>query len=190
MSRRIALFASLALVVSGVAAVTSSVPASAATYYQEIQSAYGSHHCLSAQDDANGNPSQNGDNVIMWGCFSGSMQEWSFVPVLNGQDWEIVNEASGKCLDAENDQYNNPDNGGDKIQLWTCNGGHNQYWSEDLNGSGQYGAVYFNQWAIDHGHLTVLDALSANGWNADVDGDPTQIWPVNYDVNQYWTGGI
>lgn len=188
MIKRIALFAALALTFSGTAAVRSSAQASAAG--QEIQTAYGNHSCLDAEDDSGGNPSQDGDRVQMWQCNGGNNQEWSFVSVLNGQDWQIVNEASGKCLDAEADQYGDPDSNGDRIQLWTCNGGHNQYWSEALSCSdGLYSAVYFNQYAIDHGFSKVLDANNS-GLDPDVNGDFTQVWTPNYNKNQCFTGGI
>jgi hypothetical protein len=194
MAKRIALSAALVLAISGAAAVSSSVPASAASPYAEIPSAYGSHHCLDAENDSHGNPSQNGDRVQVFTCLGGKNQEWNEVLVSSqGPDtnyFKIVNEASGKCLDAENDRYDNPDNNGDKVQLFTCNGGSNQLWqlSDTI-----YGNVWINKYASDHGFYKVLDAYTANGWNPNINGDPVQVYDgTSYNgslrLNQFWLG--
>ncbi|HEY4017549.1 MAG TPA: ricin-type beta-trefoil lectin domain protein [Pseudonocardiaceae bacterium] len=61
----------------------------------------------------------NGTLVEMWGCNGGSNQQWS---VRNG---ELVNPASGKCLDDPALSTTN----GTQLEIWDCNGGPNQLWT-------------------------------------------------------------
>ncbi|HEV3359907.1 MAG TPA: ricin-type beta-trefoil lectin domain protein [Pseudonocardiaceae bacterium] len=61
----------------------------------------------------------SGTLVDMWGCNGGSNQQWS------AQNGELVNPASGKCLD---DPALNTTNG-TQLEIWDCNGGPNQLWT-------------------------------------------------------------
>ena len=61
----------------------------------------------------------NGTLIEWWTCNGGANQQWE---ATNG---ELVNPASGKCLD---DPASNTTNGTQLI-LYTCNGGSNQHWT-------------------------------------------------------------
>jgi hypothetical protein len=92
-----------------------------------ITNNYGNHLCLSAEDDSNGNPSQNADPVHVDTCDGGSHQQWE--PVLLSDGWyAFVNEYDDLVLDAEADFSGNPTQNGDKIQIFTWNGGVQQQW--------------------------------------------------------------
>lgn len=182
MTRRIALLAALSLLASGAAAVTSSAPASAASY-MEIKNMYGSNRCLSAANNAGGTPFQNGDAVLIWGCSNFTLQEWKFVPE-GGNSFEVVNEVAGKCLDAENDSGGSPTENGDPVRLWTCNGNENQVWLvTPIVGGCEFGNFY----AGAHGSPTVLDAVADGVDNPDENGDETQMWLQKETVNQLWS---
>ena len=187
MIKRLALLASLTLSTSGMAV------SSAHASVDEIQSAYGSHFCLSAQDDQYDNPGINGDSVYMWRCFGGSMQGWNVVVLNNcggfglalGCLVEIRSEASGKCLDAENDQYGNPNLNGDRVQLWTCTGASNQTWSRTFPDPSPNTISIASDYPMAPA-VKVLDAENAGPNNPNVNGDPVQIWQYNGKSNQQW----
>ncbi len=61
----------------------------------------------------------SGTLVDMWGCNGGSNQQWST------QNGELVNPASGKCLDDPALSTTN----GTQLEIWDCNGGPNQHWT-------------------------------------------------------------
>jgi hypothetical protein len=61
----------------------------------------------------------SGTLVDMWGCNGGSNQQWS------AQNGELVNPASGKCLDDPALSTTN----GTQLEIWDCNGGPNQLWT-------------------------------------------------------------
>ncbi|HEY4460529.1 MAG TPA: ricin-type beta-trefoil lectin domain protein [Pseudonocardiaceae bacterium] len=61
----------------------------------------------------------DGTLVDVWGCNGGSNQQWS------AQNGELVNPASGKCLDDPKLSTTN----GTQLEIWDCNGGPNQLWT-------------------------------------------------------------
>jgi hypothetical protein len=61
----------------------------------------------------------NGTLIELWTCNGGANQQWQ------AQSGELVNPATGKCLD---DPASNTTNG-TQLVLWTCNGGANQHWT-------------------------------------------------------------
>jgi hypothetical protein len=188
MAKSIALTATLALVISGTAVLAPSAPASAAPSVGGITNYYGNNNCLDAKDDSHSNPYQNGDPVQMWACTAGTNQQWRWevaFTVNYATYYKIRNQVSGKCLDAENDSRDNPDNNGDKVQLWTCNGGSNQLWIIGSDGPSPYLPLE-NVYALEHGHLNVLDARNAGGWNPNINGDPVQIYSDQTTPNQWW----
>jgi hypothetical protein len=69
--------------------------------------------------DITGANYSNGTLIELWTCNGGANQQWR---ATNG---ELVNPASGKCLD---DPASNTTNGTQLI-LYTCNGGNNQKWT-------------------------------------------------------------
>ena len=75
--------------------------------------------CRSTQvQDITGANYNNGTNIELWDCNGGANQQWQ---ASNG---ELVNPASGKCLDDPNFNTAN----GTQLDLWTCNGDSNQQW--------------------------------------------------------------
>ena len=78
--------------------------------------------------------------------------------------------SSQMCLDA----YGNGTTAGTKVDIWTCNGGANQQWNVNSNGtitSVQSGLC-----------LDVTGASTANGALAE-------LWTCNGHSNQQWTLG-
>lgn len=129
--------------------------------------------CLDAEDDANGNPNDNGDKVQLWDCNGQANQHWIVnIPNTMSATGTVVNVASGKCLDAEDDANGNPNNNGDKVQLWTCNGSQNQQWfASDGDGFGNaYGLA--------------LDAEQDAKGNPTENGDKVQLWQSTGGLNQ------
>ena len=61
----------------------------------------------------------NGTLVEIWDCNGGSNQAWT------AENGDLVNPASGKCLDDPNLSTTN----GTQLEIWTCNGGSNQQWT-------------------------------------------------------------
>jgi endo-1,4-beta-xylanase len=72
--------------------------------------------CLDADSTGIGN---NGDTVQLWDCWGGANQMWhiGWCDPGNPNYCEIINQADGKCLDAD---LNNINTNGDKVQLWDC----------------------------------------------------------------------
>jgi hypothetical protein len=91
---------------------------------------YSDGKCLDANSQALG----NGDKVQVWSCNGQDQQSWCFadwiaqVDGYNGcspdADTSIVNFADYYCLDANGHSIGN----GDKVELYSCNGGGNQGW--------------------------------------------------------------
>ena len=69
--------------------------------------------------DITGANYSNGTLIELWDCNGGADQQWQ---ASNG---ELINPASGKCLDDPNFNTAN----GTQLDLWTCNGGSDQRWS-------------------------------------------------------------
>ena len=91
----------------------------------------------------------------------------------------IRNYQSGKCLDADANflGYN-----GDRVQLWTCNGGANQKWLPIPDNPNVGNQVVLENAADGK----CLDA-DANGLNNN--GDKVQLWDcgtVTHPTNQTW----
>jgi hypothetical protein len=95
--------------------------------WYSVVSDYGSRLCLDAENDANGNPFQNGDKVQLWTCTGSDQQEWS-VRTGHSYGFALVNYFAYKCLDAETDSAHNPNQNGDKVQLWDCTYTPQQQW--------------------------------------------------------------
>jgi len=88
---------------------------------------------------------------------------------------ELVNQAHGLCLDAASQH---DDSSGDRVQLLTCDGADNQFWS--LAGSGPSYAI------VNEAHGLCLDAASQHDGSG---GDKVQLWNCNGGSNQQWTAG-
>jgi hypothetical protein len=142
--------------------------------------------CLDAEWDSANNPSNDGDKVQMWTCGSlnsmPSNQDW-VSPGIN--TWgTITNVNSGKCLDAETDSANNPTHNGDRVELWTCNGGSQQQWEFVLKSNGYFSVC--NKYAADRGLAMCLDAETDATHSPNLNGDVVQLWNWGGGSNQTW----
>ncbi|MEV6008134.1 ricin-type beta-trefoil lectin domain protein [Streptomyces sp. NPDC051976] len=79
----------------------------------------------------------------------------------------LVGTGSGRCLDVPGGATAN----GTQVELWDCNGGTNQQWTQASNGALQ---VYGTK---------CLDVLN----QATTAGSPVAIWDCNGGANQQWT---
>jgi hypothetical protein len=79
----------------------------------------------------------------------------------------LIGQQSGRCLDVTNQATAN----GSAVELWDCNGGLNQQWTQAANAGLQ---VYGTK---------CLDVLN----HATAPGSPVAIWDCNGGTNQRWT---
>lgn len=114
----------------------------------------GSGHCL----DVPGASKEAGSSLIIWWCTAGSAnQQWAYTPEKE------LRVYGNMCLDASQ--------GTRELIIWYCNGGTNQKWT--LNADG-----------------TVTN--QQNGFNLDVSGEataagsPVSLWYGNGKPNQLW----
>ena len=132
--------------------------------------------CLDAAAQYNG---ANGTPVQLWDCYGPGQlnQQWYLRYVSYYSEYQVVNKASGRCLDAAA-QYNGAN--GSPIQLWDCYGPGqlNQVW-------------YVYRDSGDHyilrskGSGRVVDAAAQ--YNS-VNGTPIQLWDDlgQGQLNQRW----
>ena len=78
--------------------------------------------------------------------------------------------SGSECLDA----YNNETTPGTKVQIWPCNGGTNQQWNINSNGTIT---------GVQSG--LCLDVTGAS----TADGAAVELWTCNGGSNQQWTTG-
>jgi hypothetical protein len=168
-----------------------SVPAAAAAYNSghlaassfPLRNGAGGKLCLDAENDSYDNPYNNGDHVQLWQCSGASNQQWIPYSISGGleNDYIFKNAMSGLCLDAETDAYDNPNNDGDPVQLWTCNKSLQQDWQVYDNGADRTTTLvngFTNQ--------LVLDAENDSYDNPSNNGDHVQLWHERYTANQEW----
>jgi hypothetical protein len=186
----------VALVVSltGTAVLTTAPAHAATTNFEIVNKASGK--CLDAENSPSHGltPATNGDPIQLWTCLGTPNQMWH-VKQTNGKvggfPFEIVNNASGKCLDAEDlaSQTVNPFVDGDHVQLYSCNGRSNQYWSDILNSSSSKPQpVHGGAGTYSPGVYYGLDAENSpsHGWTPATNGDPVQMWVEKGTSNQLW----
>ncbi len=103
----------------------------------------------------------------------------------NASNIQILNGFPGYelCLDAENDSGGNPNQSGDKVQLWTCNvNATQQRWNVNF-GVGTVGTI-----TSQYGNHLCLDAETDSGGNPTDNGDKIQMWTCNSNATQQkWT---
>lgn len=80
------------------------------------------------------------------------------------------------------DSGTNPDDNGDKVQLWTCNDGSQQQWWINQLPDGTYEIVN------EYGNL-VLAAQSDSGGSPTACGDNVQLQDSSFDSGPGWTAG-
>ena len=114
----------------------------------------GSGRCLTA-------PSTDGVQATIADCTGSSLQLWSYT--ASGQL-----TLSGRCLDV----YGQATANSSAVDVWTCNGGANQKWTRNFDGS--YTGVQSGR---------CLDVKSAG----TASGSVIQIYDCNSGTNQAWT---
>lgn len=148
-------------------------PASAAEQSYPVTNNYNGR-CLDAAAEGNG---ANGTRVQLWDCYGPGQlnQRWYFRSVGYYSEFQIVNVASGLCLDAAA-QWGGVN--GTPIQLWECYGPGqlNQIWYVYQDG-------YLNYTIRNKLYPRVLDAAwQSIGGN----GTPVQLWDDYGRLNQRW----
>jgi hypothetical protein len=149
-----------------------------------------------------GGGTTNGTKVELWTCNGTGSQQWW----LNGYQGEVVNPASGLCLDDPSSSTTN----GTQLDIETCSGDHNQAWTmpaspiqsgitgmcaADRNGSnanGNYiwlwscGGQSSQDWTLSRtGTLLIEGKCLGVGGRATTNGSPTVLWSCG-SVDQYW----
>jgi Ricin-type beta-trefoil lectin domain len=142
--------------------------------------------------EVNGWSKSNGAQVDQWTCYSGhANQTWEWqlegsVSIPGGSNeccdlFELVNQNSGKCLEA----YNWGTSNGTKIDQWTCYDDGNQEWIEDPGIPCSYQSVTFanyNAYLLGNGGMVfeVYQQSKSNGAKVD-------LYQSNGGLNQHWT---
>jgi Ricin-type beta-trefoil lectin domain len=88
------------------------------------------------------------------------------------------------CLDAENDANNQPNNDGDKVQLWSCAGSSQQQWRLIQVATNSGKAIYEIRNAYDTNMC--LDQKNDSAGNPGNNGDKIQMWYCSGAMNQLW----
>ena len=130
--------------------------------------------------------SSNGAQVVVAApCNTGvdKAQNWTFSMAAGGTG--TIKDGYGLCLDARDDATYNPDDQGDPVQVWGCNGGPQQNWEVEVafdSNNEQY-IVMYNQAST---YYYVLDARNDANHSAGANGDLVQLWQYNGTSNQQW----
>jgi hypothetical protein len=100
--------------------------------------------------------------------------------VLTATSWRPLKLPyyTNRCLDAEDDSSHNPNQDGDKVQIWACNGHTNQNWKLVSVGGG------YSYIENEYGNNLVIDATYDNVFNPYTNGDPIQLWTSNAGCQQ------
>jgi len=101
------------------------IPAATSGYYTVVN--LNSNKCL----DVTGRSTANGAVIQQYTCNGGTNQEWYPSVAQNNPAatiYNLINLNSGKCLDVTGRSTAN----GAVVQQWTCNGGTNQEWFEQI----------------------------------------------------------
>ena len=133
--------------------------------------------CLDANLDGIGT---NGTRVQLWDCYGPNQlnQQWYFRQVGYYSEYQIVNRASGRCLDA-NAGWGGGN--GTPVQLWDCygTGQLNQIWYVYQDGD------YLDYTIMSKQYGRVLDAAWEYG---GLNGSYIQLWDYygSGQLNQRW----
>ena len=113
--------------------------------------------------DVSGGGSEDGTPVIIWSCYGGANQQWTFTNT--GEIQGIGN----KCLDVSGGGSED----GTPVIIWSCHGGANQQWT--FTNSGEIQGI---------GNK----CLDVSGGGSE-DGTPVIIWSCHGGANQMWNLG-
>jgi hypothetical protein len=124
---------------------------------------YGSGKCI------------DGGPPVQWRCLNTSFEEWTYIDVSN-DNWEIVNQATGKCLT----QTASHENGNPVVEL-PCGEFATQLWFVDYPGPS-------DRFWPDAPLLNLSSGQCLDLENGDTsDGVPMQMWDCNPNTaNQRW----
>jgi len=107
-----------------------------------------------------------------------------------GPSYVHIKNLYGLCLDAENDAANQPNNNGDKVQLWYCGPQDNQVWALVWIRNYRYvrtGATLGLYEIKNADDLNMcLDAENDRGGSPANPGDKVQLWRCSGATNQLW----
>jgi hypothetical protein len=118
-----------------------------------------SGQCLTVSDnDAGTRPKQDD-------CDGSAQQRWQLTAIAAGT-YLIVNQASGKCLDVNDESKDD----GAKIQQWDCHQSANQQWKVVWQGSS------FSLVSVNSGRCAAIDDDKTR--QRDCDGGSDQLWTV------------
>jgi hypothetical protein len=98
-----------------------------------------------------------------------------------GGAWvQLQDQYYSYCLDAQDNATGSPNNNGDHVNSWPCDGASQQQW--------YLWPVANGHWMIVNHFNTnkVLDARTSGGWNPHIEGDPVQVWDSNGSAQQTW----
>jgi hypothetical protein len=119
--------------------------------------------------DVANNSTSDGAQVWAWSYTGGSNQYWTFMPMGDGS-YEIVNQASGKCIDDPGSLSDN----GRSMQQYTCwiGSNDNQRW-------------YLVQY---QGSLYIVGKASGKclASTAEMDGATVYIWDCAWNQSEQW----
>jgi alpha-galactosidase len=118
-----------------------------------------SGRCLDAPGGA------SGARATIQDCAGTGTQQWT--PTAAGE----LRGAGGLCLDA----YDNRTAAGTAVELWSCNGGANQQWRRNPDGTVT---------GVQSG--LCLDVTGGDQPAGNVNGTPVELWTCNGGANQQW----
>ena len=120
-------------------------------------------------DDPNSSAS-NGTGIVQWQSNGGANQNWTFVPLANGNDL-IVNQASGLVLGDPGFSQNR----GTGIIQWQLNAGMNEQWQVNQQGNGTYEIVNaYSGLVLEDPGSSTAEGIQMDQWNWN--GTANQEW--------------
>lgn len=150
-------------------------------------------------DDPNGSTAE-GQWLDLWRCHgyasNGAMQRWYFLPVYvqdasgnwvpftedGSSVYEILNLASGKCLDREDGSLGNP------VTLRTCDNNNTELWWEMLPTPLSSTAFELSTWPRDDPRFTPQCMSASNFTDRNATGLVKELCSP-YDTSQLWSLG-
>lgn len=116
--------------------------------------------------DVSGGSTDNGAPVIDYFANGGANQRWTFVRLDSNNDYEIINDNSGKCLTTDGVA-------GDQVYQFQCVGAATQQWRTNLN----------------PGNVNAYPIQSMYGSRLYLEVSGNTAWPGAAIDTWYWNGG-